>query len=48
MAPACPGCGYHVEREEGFFLGADVMNLVIAQVLVVLLGIVPGDRPARR
>ena len=42
MVPSCPGCGYRFEREEGFFLGAYVMNLVIAQVLVVLLAIVPA------
>ncbi len=42
MAPTCPGCGYRFEREEGFFLGAYVMNLVIAQVFVVLLAIVPA------
>jgi hypothetical protein len=41
MAPTCPGCGYRFEREEGFFLGAYVMNLVIAQLSVVVLAIVP-------
>ena len=42
MVPTCPGCGYRFEREEGFFLGAYVMNLVMAQALVVLLAIVPA------
>ena len=32
MAERCPSCGYRFEREEGFFLGAYVMNLVIARV----------------
>lgn len=41
MAPTCPRCGYRFEREEGFFLGAYVMNLVIAQGLVMLLAVVP-------
>jgi uncharacterized protein (DUF983 family) len=41
MAGRCPGCGYRFEREEGFFLGAYVMNLVIAQGLVMLLAVVP-------
>ena len=41
MADRCPTCGYYFEREEGFFLGAYVMNLVIAQALVVLLAVVP-------
>jgi hypothetical protein len=42
MVPTCPGCGYRFEREEGFFLGAYVLNLVMAQALVVLLAIVPA------
>lgn len=41
MADRCPSCGYRFEREEGFFLGAYVMNLVIAQGLVMLLAVVP-------
>jgi uncharacterized protein (DUF983 family) len=41
MAPACPTCGYRFEREEGFFLGAYVMNLVFAQGLVMLLAVLP-------
>ncbi len=42
MAERCPSCGYHFEREEGFFLGAYVMNLAIAQALVILLAVVPA------
>ena len=42
MIRCCPRCGYHFEREEGFFLGAYVMNLVIAQALVMLLAVVPA------
>ncbi len=41
MADRCPTCQYRFEREEGFFLGAYVMNLVIAQDLVMLLAVVP-------
>ncbi len=41
MAPACPTCGYRFEREEGFFLGAYVLNLAFAQGLVMLLAVVP-------
>ncbi len=41
MKERCPGCGYLFEREEGFFLGAYVINLAIAQGLVILLAIVP-------
>ena len=41
MAERCPSCGYRFEREEGFFLGAYVMNLVMAQSLVMLLAVVP-------
>src|SRR5918993_3431067 len=41
MAERCPGCGYLFEREEGFFLGAYVINLAIAQGMVILLAVVP-------
>ena len=41
MKERCPGCGYLFEREEGFFLGAYVINLGIAQGLVILLAVVP-------
>jgi hypothetical protein len=41
MKERCPGCGYLFEREEGFFLGAYVINLAFAQGLVILLAIVP-------
>jgi len=41
MKERCPGCRYRFEREEGFFLGAYVINLAIAQGLVILLAIVP-------
>lgn len=42
MKERCPGCGYLFEREEGFFLGAYVINLVVAQGAVILLAVVPA------
>ena len=41
MKERCPRCEYLFEREEGFFLGAYVINLAIAQSMVILLAIVP-------
>lgn len=41
MKERCPGCGYLFEREEGFFLGAYVINLAVAQAMVILLAVVP-------
>ena len=41
MAANCPRCALHFEREEGFFLGAYVINYAITQVgilLVLILG----------
>lgn len=35
MVDRCPGCDYRFEREEGFFLGAYVVNLGITQLAVV-------------
>jgi len=34
MKPNCPRCGYRFEREEGFFLGAYVINLALTEVMV--------------
>lgn len=41
MKERCPTCGYLFEREEGFFLGAYVINLAVAQGAVILLAVVP-------
>lgn len=41
MRERCPGCGHRFEREEGWFFGAYVVNLGIAEGLLLLLGIVP-------
>lgn len=41
MKPRCPRCGYLFEREEGFFLGAYVVNLAVAEGLIAILCIVP-------
>lgn len=35
MVERCPRCAYKFEREEGFFLGAYVVNLGITQLVVV-------------
>jgi uncharacterized protein (DUF983 family) len=36
MAIECPTCAYHFEREEGFFLGAFVMNTIITLAALML------------
>lgn len=41
MRERCPRCGYLFEREEGFFLGAYVINLVVTQALLLLFAVVP-------
>ena len=41
MKDRCPRCGYRFEREEGFFLGAFVINFAVAEGLMALLCIVP-------
>lgn len=41
MAARCPRCGYVFEREEGFFLGALVVNLAITEGLLLVLSIIP-------
>jgi len=37
LRPACAGCGLVLEREEGYFLGAMMFNLVAAETLFVLV-----------
>ena len=42
MKPDCPRCGLHFEREEGFFLGAYVVNfgvMIIAMAAFIAVGI---------
>ena len=41
MLERCPGCRYRFEREEGFFLGAYIVNLAVTEGLLILLGVVP-------
>jgi len=41
MKERCPRCDYTFEREEGFFLGAYTINLVIAEGLLLVLAIIP-------
>ncbi len=41
MKERCPRCRYLFEREEGFFLGAYVINLAITLGLLLLLAVVP-------
>ena len=36
LKPRCPTCGYKFEREEGFWLGGYVMNVVIGEGLLAL------------
>lgn len=40
LVPRCPGCGYSFEREEGYWVGAMIVNLGAAQGLffAVFLG----------
>jgi uncharacterized protein (DUF983 family) len=33
----CPGCGYRFEREEGYWVGAMIVNLGFAQVVFMAL-----------
>ena len=35
MVADCPRCAYHFEREEGFFLGAFVVNVIVTQAMII-------------
>jgi uncharacterized protein (DUF983 family) len=40
LVDRCPKCGYLFDREEGFFLGAFVINFVVTELLLgVILGV---------
>lgn len=40
LTAQCPGCAHHFEHEEGYFVGAMIVNLGLAEALfgVVLIG----------
>lgn len=42
MRERCPRCHYRFEREEGFFLGAYVVNLAVTEGLLVVFAIIPA------
>ena len=37
MVDSCPRCGLHFEREEGYWLGAMVINLAVTMLMFVVL-----------
>ena len=41
MRERCPRCDHKFEREEGWFFGAYVVNLGVAEGLLLLLGVIP-------
>ncbi len=42
MKERCPGCHYRFEREEGFFLGAYMINLAVTEGLLIMFAIIPA------
>ncbi len=40
MVDTCPRCDYRFEREEGFFLGAVVVSVIITELLIVAIIVV--------
>ena len=50
MAPTCPRCGLHFEREEGYWTGAMAMNFVLtgtlfAAVFITLVAVTAPNVP---
>jgi len=41
MVERCPRCRYRFEREEGFFLGAFVVNFGVTEGLLLVVALVP-------
>jgi uncharacterized protein (DUF983 family) len=40
MVDTCPRCDYRFEREEGFFLGAVVVSVIITELVIVAIIVV--------
>lgn len=36
MYADCPHCGYHFEREDGYFTGAMAINLIVTEIVVLI------------
>lgn len=36
MNPACPDCGYVYEREDGYYIGAIYINMVVTLSIIVI------------
>jgi hypothetical protein len=34
MAQRCPSCGFRMERDEGYYIGAIGLNLIATELLV--------------
>ena len=41
MRDRCPHCGYVFAREDGFALGAILMNFAVTEALLAVVGIIP-------
>ena len=39
MTADCPRCGHHFEREEGYWLGAIIVNTVVTFGLFIAIGV---------
>jgi|SRR5579859_6828700 len=46
MNDNCPVCGFHFEREEGYFTGAMAVNLVVSELLLAAIAIPLALQPA--
>ena len=42
MRDRCPRCDYRFDREEGFFLGAYVVNLAVTEGLLIVFAVIPA------
>ena len=37
LRPACPQCGFHFERESGYWVGAIIVNTAVTEIIFGLL-----------
>ncbi len=47
MVPSCPGCGLHFEREEGYWVGAIIVNTAATEAIfgAILVAVLLSTAP---
>ena len=47
LRDACPHCRYRFDREDGYFLGAYALNLIVAELITVAVAVALSGKPRK-